>query len=77
MTHDPPQDIFQILLGIDVQVPVGLDQRQDRGAGLAAFFAADEQPVLATDSQGPTRPFGDIVVQPGVRVGQLVFKVRR
>jgi hypothetical protein len=39
----PPQDILQVLLGVDIQVPAGLDQRQNRCAGLAAFFTADKR----------------------------------
>ena len=27
VTHDPPQDVCQVLLGVDVQIPAGLNRR--------------------------------------------------
>ena len=41
VTHDPPQDIFQVFLVVDVQVPAGLNQRRDRRGGVTAVLAAD------------------------------------
>ena len=38
------------------------DQRQDRGGGVAALFAADEEPVFATDGDSSQHTFGGVVV---------------
>ena len=76
MAHDPPQEILQVFLGIDAEMPAGLNQRHDDRAGLAAIFASDEHPVLATDRQGANCPLGDVIVQPSVGVIQVVRKMR-
>jgi len=72
VSHDAPQDVLKLLLGIDSQVAAGLDEGEDGGVGLAAVLAANEEPVLAPDGERANTPFRHVVVEAGIGVFEVV-----
>ena len=77
VTHDTLRDIFQILLGLDVQVQTSLNQRHKDSSSLTAVLAADKHLIFWSDGQGTNRPCGNVVIEPGIGIGQIVVRVRR
>jgi hypothetical protein len=77
VTHDAAQDILKVLLGIDIQMPTGLNQRHEDSGTLIAILAADEEPVFAPDGQGTNRSLSDVVIQACVWIGQIILQVWR
>jgi hypothetical protein len=69
------QDILKVILGIDAQMPAGLDQRhKDRGS-LTAILSSYEEPVLAPYGQGTNRSLGDFVIQACVGIAQMFLQL--
>src|SRR5437867_6599568 len=56
------QHVVEILSEMDVQAPAGFHARGDGRHFRPRRFAADVQPVFATQGQGPYRPFTPVVV---------------
>jgi hypothetical protein len=76
MAHDAAQDIFKVGLRVDPQVSAGLYQGEQDRTGPTAVFAADEHPVLAPDGQRADGALGNVVVQPGIGMIEIIFKMR-
>jgi hypothetical protein len=47
MTHDPPEQVVEVLPGVDLAGLAGLDQPEEKGRCPSAALAACEHPVLA------------------------------
>ena len=56
------KQVAEVGEGIKLVTDRAGDQGQDRGSGVAALFAADEEPVLATDGDSTQHAFGGVVV---------------
>ena len=56
------KQVAEIGEGIKLVADRAGDQRQDRGGGVAASFAADEEPVFAADGDASQHTFGGVVV---------------
>jgi hypothetical protein len=42
VAHDSPEEVVEVLPGIDVAAFAGLDEAHEQSCGPAALFAADE-----------------------------------
>jgi len=76
VSHDATKDVFQVSTGIDVESPIGLDEREKGSGCLTTFFASKEQSVFSADGKGPYRSFGGIVIQTSRGMLCVVFEVR-
>ena len=56
------EQVAEVGEGVEVVAGGAGDQGQDRGGGVSALFAADEQPVFTADRQATQRAFGGVVV---------------
>ena len=56
------QNIAQIVVGVDPELPAGLEQGVVDRAGLSGIGTAEEEPVLFPDSGGSNGVFDEIVV---------------
>ena len=75
VAHDATQHVFEVFLRINAQIPTGLNQGKDGGAGLAAVLAAHEEPVLAANGEWTDSALSHVVIQTGVGVVEVVWQV--
>jgi len=75
VSHDATKDVFQVSTGIDVESPIGLDEREKGSGCLTTFFASKEQSVFSADGKGPYRSFGGIVIQTSRGMLCVVFEM--
>ena len=63
MGIDSGENVFEVLVGIDVFGATGTDQGVEDGGGLAAAFAAEEHVVLFADAERSQNVLGGVVVR--------------
>jgi hypothetical protein len=61
MVGDPPDDVSQIELGIDVVHPAGFDDRVHAGSTLSACVRTAEEVVLPAEDWGLHGAFGGVI----------------
>jgi hypothetical protein len=61
MVGDPPDDVGQIGLGIDVVHPAGFDDRVHAGGTLSACVRAAEEVVLSAEDWGRHGAFRGVI----------------
>ena len=74
MSHDPPEHIIEVLPRIDIVILTGLDEAHVQGRRAAGSFAADEQPILSTQSRRPHGILREIVVGPQPAIFDIAAK---